>query len=62
MQTHAASDGGFSAASAWLDPGTTEFVVEHPRTAEPQDFRLKALSAAGNANTVYHQSTLAPLA
>lgn len=62
VQLHAASDGGFSAASGWLDPGTTEFIFEHPRTSEAQDFRLKALSAAGNANTVYHPSTLAPLA
>jgi hypothetical protein len=62
LQLQAASDGGFAAVSGWLAPGTTEFIFEHPRTVESQAFRLKALSEAGNVNTIYHPTVLAPLA
>ena len=52
-------DGGFGAASGWLDPGTTSFIHSNERTAEALTYRLKVVSQAGNANTVFNPVTIA---
>jgi hypothetical protein len=59
LQYKGEHDGGFRAASPWLEPGTTSFLHRTDRTAEALEYRLKTVSDAGNANVVFHPSTLA---
>jgi hypothetical protein len=53
------SESRFTAASAWLPPGTTTFLHAHGRTFEGHTYRLKVISAAGNTNVVYAPVTVA---
>ena len=53
VQVQGESNDGFAPASAWLAPGTTSFVHRTTRTFESNRYRLKAVSAAGNANEVF---------
>jgi hypothetical protein len=58
VQSMGTSDDGFATASAWLTAGTTGFVHRTARTFEERQYRLKAVSGAGNANQVFHPATL----
>ncbi|HEY9037487.1 MAG TPA: hypothetical protein VIN05_00895 [Roseovarius sp.] len=60
VQSMSEFDGGFSAASGWLEPGTTSFLHHTDRNFEALTYRLKTQSAAGNVNTVFHPTTLPP--
>jgi len=60
LQVKGEYDDGFAVASAWLLPGSVEVVQRTGRTAESLTYRLKAVSSAGNANVVWHATTLAP--
>lgn len=60
VQSMGASDDGFTSASPWLAPGTTSFTHRGARTFEQRLYRLKVVSGAGNANVVFHPSTLPP--
>jgi hypothetical protein len=54
------SVGGFGPASGWLAPGSTGFIDRRARPIEPIEYRLKAVSQAGNANAVWNVVTVAP--
>jgi hypothetical protein len=58
VQSMGASDEGFATASPWLAPGTTGYLHHTTRTFESREYRLKAVSGAGNANQVFHPATL----
>lgn len=58
VQRKGAFDGGFSAVSGWLDPGTTSFVHASDRSSETTTYRLKVLSTAGNANSDFNPTTI----
>ena len=60
LQVKGEYDEGFSVASPWLTGGTAGVVQRTGRTAEALTYRLKAVSSAGNANVVWHPTTLDP--
>lgn len=60
VQAREESDVGFTAASPWLESGTSTYIHRNTRSFATHEYRLKAISAAGNANVVYHPSTLEP--
>lgn len=59
VQVKSASDANFSAASAWLAPGTSSYLHGNTRTFEGHTYRLKAISGSGNLNVVYNEVILA---
>lgn len=54
------SANSFGPISGWLALGTTHFVVRRAIPVEPIEFRLKVVSASGNANAVWNTIAVAP--